>query len=203
MAPEKDGPMVSLELCWSGDRAAGDAVMKPIRAFAQPVADTIQPMRYVDLQRAFDDALSFGNLYYMKGGFLDTMSDPGIDTIVETYAQQLGGCMMFIEPCDGAYLDVPPDSAAFPNRGPLFQMGVVAFLQGGDAGHAQVERIRSAWKAIEPLTHGFYTNLTDPDKSLAAYRENYGSNLERLIALKAKYDPMNLFRLNANVPPKA
>lgn len=202
LAPDKDGPVVSLELCWSGKTADGGAVMTPIRAFASPVADTIKPMRYIDLQRSVDDVLSFGKRYYMKGGFFDTITDDGVDAIVDAYAHDLAGTVTFIEPSDGAYLDVPPEASAFPNRGPRFQVVIVAFLADGDAAKGQVERMRSAWKTIEPLTHGFYTNLSGDDKSLAAYRENYGANLERLVALKAKYDPMNLFRLNANVPTK-
>jgi hypothetical protein len=65
-----------------------------------------------------------------------------------------------------------------------------------------VATMRSAWKELEPLTKGFYTNLADADAPAAVYRDNYGGNFERLVALKAKYDPMNLFRLNANVPPR-
>jgi len=57
-------------------------------------------------------------------------------------------------------------------------------------------------KAAPPLTKGFYTNYVDSDVTMAGYRDNYGANFERLVALKAKYDPKNLFRLNANVPPK-
>jgi FAD/FMN-containing dehydrogenase len=49
---------------------------------------------------------------------------------------------------------------------------------------------------------GFYTNYAGTDPVITRYRENYGANFERLVALKAKYDPMNLFRLNANVPSK-
>jgi FAD/FMN-containing dehydrogenase len=56
--------------------------------------------------------------------------------------------------------------------------------------------------SIRRLTKGFYTNYVDSDVTMAGYRDNYGANFERLVSLKAKYDPNNLFRLNANVPPK-
>jgi FAD/FMN-containing dehydrogenase len=65
-----------------------------------------------------------------------------------------------------------------------------------------VATMRAAWRELEPLTKGFYTNLSDADATAAVYQQNYGANLKRLVALKAKYDPKNLFRLNANVPPK-
>jgi FAD/FMN-containing dehydrogenase len=203
LVPGKDGPMVTMELCWSGDQAQGEALLKPIRAFASPVADDIAPMRYVDLQRSSDELLAFGKAYYMKGGFVAEISDDGIDAILDAYREHGNGDVLFFEPCDGAYLDVAPKATAFPNRGPKYQLGLIALLANDGSQAAQIESMRAAWKTIEPLTHGFYTNLPDVDKSMAAYRENYGPNLERLMALKAKYDPMNLFRLNANVPPKA
>lgn len=62
--------------------------------------------------------------------------------------------------------------------------------------------MRAIWRELEPLTNGFYTNYVGTDTAATRYRENYGASFERLVALKAKYDPMNLFRLNANVPPK-
>jgi Berberine and berberine like len=62
--------------------------------------------------------------------------------------------------------------------------------------------MRANWKELEPLTKGFYTNYVDSDVTMAGYRDNYGANFERLVALKTKYDRGNLFRLNANVPPK-
>ena len=58
------------------------------------------------------------------------------------------------------------------------------------------------WKELAPLTQDFYANYVDSDVTMAGYRDNYGANFERLVALKAKYDPNNFFRLNANVPPK-
>ena len=63
--------------------------------------------------------------------------------------------------------------------------------------------MRAAWKELEPLTQGFYTNYVGCGYGSPRYRDNYGANCERLVALKTKYDPTNLFRLNANVPPKA
>ena len=91
----------------------------------------------------------------------------------------------------------------FPIAASLYWLGMVAAWDSPEGADAKVGKLRAAWKELAPLTHGFYSNLADADEPLAAYRDNYGANLERLIALKAKYDPMNLFRLNANVPSKA
>ena len=70
-------------------------------------------------------------------------------------------------------------------------------------GRTKVAQMRATWRELEPLTQGFYVNYAGTDPVATRDRENYGANFERLVALKAKYDPANLFRLNANVPPKA
>ena len=62
---------------------------------------------------------------------------------------------------------------------------------------------RGAWKNLEPFTRGFYVNDNNADISERRVLENYGPNYPRLAALKAKYDPTNLFRLNANIKPRA
>jgi len=198
-----DGPSVSMELLWSGDKAKGEELLKPIRAFGSPVADDIGPKPYVAIQSGADGLLSFGKRYYVKGGYLDRLDDDGIDHAIDVFRRHPGEFLLFFDPMDGAYQRVAPEAAAYPNRAAQFALILIGLWQDDAESESRIEKMRAAWKELEPLSHGFYTNLASGDESLAAYRENYGANLDRLIALKAKYDPMNLFRLNANVPPKA
>ena len=167
------------------------------------MADNIAPMRYVDLQSGSDEFLAFGKYYYLKNGFLNRLTDDGIDLALDVFERNPGQFLLFFDPCDGAYNNVAPAATAFPNRGSLYWLGMVAVWDSPAGADAKIEKLRAAWKELAPLARGFYSNVADADEPLAAYRDNYGANLERLIALKAKYDPMNLFRLNANVPPKA
>ena len=139
----------------------------------------------------------------IKNGFLNRLTDDGIDLAIDVFKRNPGQFLLFFDPCDGAYHKVAAGATAFPNRGSLYWLGMVAVWDSPDGADAKIEKMRAAWKEFAPLVSGFYTNLADADEPLAAYRDNYGANLERLMALKAKYDPMNLFRLNANVPPKA
>jgi FAD/FMN-containing dehydrogenase len=199
----KEGPGVAMEICWSGERARGEEVLKPIRAFASPAFDDIAPIRYVDMQTYSDETLAFGKYYYVKNGFLNELTDEGIDRVIDVFSRNPGLFIVFFDPVDGAYHDVAADATAFPNRGAKYWLGVVSAWDAREGSEARIEKIRAAWKELAPLASGFYTNLADADEPLAAYRENYGANLERLVKLKAKYDPTNLFRLNANVPPKA
>ncbi len=203
LMPGKEGPVIAMEVCWSGDRAAGEALLKPIRAFEKPAFDDIAPIRYVDIQTYSDETLANGKYYYLKNGFLNKLTNDGIDRVIDVYRRHPNEFILFFDPCDGAYHKVAADATAFPNRGSLYWMGMVAAWDSPEGADAKVEKMRAAWKELAPLASGFYSNLADADEPLAAYRENYGGNLERLMTLKAKYDPMNLFRLNANVPPKA
>ena len=200
---EKDVPMSAFEVCWSGERAAGEALVAAMRAIAKPAYDDVAPLRYAAMQSSLDESMANGKFYYVKNGFLNGLSDDGIDLVLDVFQRERGQFLLFFDPVDGAYHDVEADATAFPNRGATYWMGLVAKWPNPDGAEAKIERIRAAWKELAPLTSGFYSNLADADEPLSAYRENYGANLERLIKLKAKYDPMNLFRLNANVPPKA
>jgi FAD/FMN-containing dehydrogenase len=197
-----EGPVLSMEVLWSGDRAKGEAALKELRAFNSPVADGIGPKRYVDIQRGLDEMTAAGGFYYVKNGFMNQLTDEAIDHAIDVFNRHPGEFFLFFDPVDGAYHAVAPGATAFPNRGALIWLGMIAILGTADGAEGKIERLRGAWKELAPLTSGFYTNLGS-DEPLSAYRDNYGANLERLIALKAKYDPMNLFRLNANVPPKA
>ena len=198
-----EGPMVSMEVVWSGDRATGEEFLKPLREFSGPVADSIAPKPYVEIQRKADELTAFGKYYYVKNGFLNRLTDDGIDLTLDVFQRHPNEFLLFFDPVDGAYHRVPPDGTAFPNRGAVYWLGMLGIWDSNEGAEAKIEKLRAAWKVLTPLVHGFYSNLADADEPLAAYRENYGANLERLMALKAKYDPMNLFRLNANVPPKA
>ncbi len=199
---EKGAPAVAMEVCWSGEHAEGEARLKPIRAFGKPVFDDIAPVRYVDMQTYSDESLAFGKNYYANNGFLREMTDNGIDLVLDVFQRDPGLFILFFDPCDGAYHRVEPDATAFPNRDAMYWMGLVSVWDQAEGSDARLAKVRAAWREIEPLARGFYTNLTDADQTTAGYRKNYGANFERLVALKAKYDPMNLFRLNANVPPK-
>jgi FAD/FMN-containing dehydrogenase len=202
LQPGREGPTIGVEACWSGDHAEGEKWLKPLRAFGKPVRDDIAATPYVALQSGADGFLSPGKYYYAKNGFLAQLKDDGIDHILDVYQRTPNLYALFLDPTDGAYQRQATDAAAFPNRDSNFWLGMIAIWPDREGVDDRISKMRAAWLELEPLTKGFYTNLSDPDMTMAGYRENYGANFERLVALKAKYDPMNLFRLNANVPPK-
>ena len=199
---EDNTPYFGVEVCWSGDHAEGEEWLKPLRAFGKPAMDDIGLMPYVKLQSSGDALAPHGIRAYAKNGFVGALSNDDIDLMLDVFARVPGLYQMFCDPCGGAYSRVPLDSTAFPRRDMMFVLAIWSGWPTSDGIDEKVAQMRAAWKELEPLTKGFYTNYVGSDTAAAGYRENFGANFERLVALKAKYDPMNLFRLNANVPPK-
>ncbi len=195
-------PLISVEACWSADHAAGEKALAPLRRLGKPINDSIAPMPYVALQSAGDAGLPAGNNYYAKNGFLPSLDEAGIDLILATFLEAPTKFIMFIEAYGGAYGRVAVDATAFPNRREKFWVLMVSQWTGNGETDRHLADLRGSWKRIDHLTRGFYTNLADPDTTNTVIHDNYGPNFPRLAALKAKYDPMNLFRLNANVSPK-
>ena len=95
------------------------------------------------------------------------------------------------------------DATAFWHRGALYS--VILQTSGDDPAEdaANVGWARSQWPLLEKFTSGFYANTNLSEIASARVREAYGGNYERLLSLKRKYDPTNLFRLNANIDPRA
>ena len=197
-----EGPVVAIEVCWSGDRAQGEAWLKKLRKVGKPARDGVAPMPYVALQSSGDEELVAGKYYYLKSGMLAELKDDGIDLIVDSFNRMPNWYLLFMDHCGGAYRKQPTTATAFPNRDMHFTLGAHSIWPTRDGIEENTAKMRANWRELAPLTQGFYTNYVDSDVTMAGYRDNYGGNFERLVALKAKYDPTNLFRLNANVPPK-
>jgi hypothetical protein len=138
----------------------------------------------------------------MKSGMLSQLKDDGIDLLIDSYKRMPDWYFVFFDHCGGAYRHMAPTATAFPNRNMMFTLGTHSIWPTRDGIEENTAKMRDNWQELAPLISGFYTNYVDSDVTMAGYRENYGANFERLVALKAKYDPKNLFRLNANVPPK-
>ncbi len=202
LAGGPDGQIVAIEVCWSGDRAKGEAWLAKLRAFGKPLQDAVSPMPYVAIQSGDDEALAPGGFYYLKSGMMTQLKDDGIDLIIDSFKRMPNWFLMFFEHGGGAYRHVAPTATAFPNRDMLISLGTLSIWPNKDGLEDNLAKMRANWHGLAPLTKGFYSNYADADVTTAEHRENYGANFERLVGLKAKYDPTNLFRLNANIPPK-
>jgi hypothetical protein len=184
-----------------GDHAEGETWLKPLREFGRPVVNDVGPLPYVKIQSKDDALYPRGGLYYLKSGYVSQLGDADIDLILKTFRGTPPEFSIFADHCGGAYARTPLDATAFPRRDMAYVLALVAAWKDPANSEALVGKARASWRNVEKITSGFYTNYAATDTQLAVYRENFGAHLGRLVALKVKYDPTNLFRLNANVPP--
>ncbi len=193
---------ISLEVCYSGSPTGAEAALAPIRKLGTPASDSIKAMDYVDVQRANDSGDSRAIASYMKSGFVTRLPGELVSAIVDGIRPDPRRMtLLFFQHCGGAPSRVPEAATAFAHRDAVANMmAVVGYQQGSDpADH--IAATRSYWKGLEPFTRGFYVNDMAREATSAEINDNYRSNYQRLVALKNKYDPTNLFRLNANIKP--
>jgi hypothetical protein len=201
MVSTPDGALIAIEPCWSGDIARGERVLAPLRAFGKPVFDRIAPMRYLDQQSGADGKLAHGIRFYGKSGFVTTLDREAIRRCIDVFESVPPGSFSIVfQHAGGAIGRKPMSATAYPNRASNYWIMISKSWTDPAEDARRLETLRGAWKALEPLTDGFYVNAyTDDQRSRVA--ANYGPNYTRLQRLKSKFDPDNLFRLNANVLP--
>jgi len=199
-------PIVGTVICWTGSMEEGERVLAPIRAAAQPVMDMVQPMPYTALQSMLDGGAPKGTRGYMKAEFLDELSDGAIDKLAEHGGRRAGPiAQLLIEPMGGAIARVDEDETALGRRDVPWCYHALALWAEPDAKTAEAH---TAWARdlaadLEPYTtEGVYLNYTS-DTGDERVRSAYGPKYDRLVALKDRYDPGNLFHLNQNIKPSA
>ncbi len=197
------GQAVSFNTCYSGSSREADRVLDKVRKAGTPLRDNLRTMDFVALQRAgdVDDPRAVGT--YTKSGFSAGLTPAFIDAIMTGFPEQPGGSsVVFLYHCGGAINRVAADATAFPHRDiTLTPLLAVSWPIENDASK-QVAWLRQYWASIETHMQGFYTNDVI-DETQQQIDENYLGNYARLVALKNKHDPSNLFRLNANIIPTA
>ncbi len=202
-------PVVFITACYAGDLMAGERAMAPLRALAgtRPIADTTAPMPYAgmfDLLAAADE----GRPHALRAGYLRELSDELIETIL-TYCNHATSPFSFAEirVLGGAMARVPAEATAFGHRDkPLF----LAIANAWDGGFERrperhVAWTEAFWRAVAPRTEGAYVNflhLQLQSEGEERIRDAYPPDTyARLSAIKRRYDPDNLFHVNANVRP--
>jgi FAD/FMN-containing dehydrogenase len=191
--------------CYNGSEADGIRAMQPVReALPQPILDGMMQMPFVDLQALFDPLLPKGLQWYWKGDYVDDLSDAAIAAHAK-YGSKTPSelSLMHLYPIDGAVHDVAPDATAWGARRARWSM-VIAGIDPDPNKAPELRRWASEyWAAVHKHNPhgGGYINFMMADESEARVRAAYGANYERLVAVKRKFDPTNLFRVNHNIRP--
>ncbi len=198
-----DGHKACAIVCaYAGPIEEGLKAVRPIKEFGSPVVDIVGPMPYSGQQSLLEQGMPPNMRNYWKAEFIDRLTDGFIDTWVDAYSGTMSPMsFQLLFPIHGAAAKVAPDATAFPCRGGL-HVGIYALWKPGESDEPNVAWVRDTWKRIQPFAAGgLYVNEIGGDDGRDRVKQAYGVNYARLATIKKKYDPTNLFRLNANIEP--
>lgn len=194
--------VVGVNVCYSGPDQGAERALAPLRKVGEPLADGIKAIDYVALQRSGDVTEARANASYLKSGFLSEIKPELVGAIVDGFQghpQRL--TTLFFQQGGGAVARVGRSATAFAHRYAQQTMISIVGWRVQDDPAEHIAWARRYWATLEPFTHGFYTNAMTGDETAAVINANYRENYARLVTIKTKYDPGNLFRLNANIQP--
>ena len=203
--PREGQRVFLLDTCYSGAPGDAERVLAPLLKAHPPVRNMMALSKYVDLQRSHDAGAAHGQRSYVKSGYAATIDRGLIADAFERFERpdvhqvNLG----VLTSGGGAVSRTPSTATAFARRQATFSILLRTRWQDPAEQDASIAWARKTWRALEPYTDGFYSNTTSMDDPGRDSDRVYGANFGRLVALKRKYDPRNLFRLNANVDPRA
>ena len=194
--------VVGVVCCYAGPIEDGEKVVKPLKEFGSPVLDLCVPKPFLAHQAMFDASFQHGWWYYMRACDVAELTDEVIDITVEHSLRINSPLTAFpIWQRGGAAGRVGEDETAFGGRGAGYTFNITAATETAEGFDEEREWVRNFWSALEPYHMGVYVNFL-MEEGEARVRQAYGAKkYDRLKALKRRYDPDNLFRLNQNIRP--
>jgi len=202
IAARPNGLGVSISVIYSGPLDQADAFLAPIRKAGKVTAEDVRTLDYVLVQKMGDNQ-DIRSVAASKSGFIELITPQLVDALISGMKPHPGRShSVAFQQSGGVINRVAPDATAFPHRDSNHNMlcNVRWDIAQGTEGAEHRAYVEDFWKGIEPYTQGFYTNDM-LRQSQGMVNTNYLGNYRRLVEIKNKYDPGNLFRLNANIPP--
>ena len=194
--------LIAIVTCWAGPPAEAEKALRPLREVAPIVAEAIGPMPYPALNSAFDALVPPGLQHYWKANFNTELTDAAIDAhLVHGPRVPTVNSTVHIYPINGACHRVAADATAFSYRDASFATVIAGMWPDPAQNTANTQWVRDYYQATAPHSEeGGYINFMaadDQDRIAANYKGNY----PRLVEIKRKYDPDNLFHVNQNIKP--
>jgi FAD/FMN-containing dehydrogenase len=190
---------------YAGDPEEGLQVLQPLREFGQSLGEIVGAIPYRSVQSAFDPFFpNTGEIIsYWKSLYLNDLSDAAIEIMADRAENRSSrSTMVFVQHLGGAVRRLRPDETAFAIRDAAFVMNFMGNWREASETPLHIAWVREAWDRLVPHSAGAvylnYLGLEERDAD-PLLRATFGSNYERLVEIKAKYDPTNLFRLNNNI----
>ena len=186
-----------------GDGQRGQQVLHALRAFGEPLLEVSEPRAYTSLQQMFDVFFpKYALRYYWKGLYLDSLCDSGISRLAAAFSRKVSPLSMLVVWAQGGALTrVRPDDTAVGSRTSPFLLEILANWKAPEHTDANIAWARAVFDEMHHCSRGKpnfnFPGVEDDMKSFvsAAFAEQY----ERLVGVKRKYDPANVFRVNQNI----
>jgi FAD/FMN-containing dehydrogenase len=197
-------PVLVVAAAYSGTVADGESVVQPLRELGEPVIDLSGPWPWLGLQSGFDALFPKGELRYWKSRALAELTEAAIDDIADFAARRPAPITdITIWHHGGAMSRVGESDTAYAGRDAPFLVTAEASWTDPADTDAAIAWGRELWDAMgRHSTGGLYLNFPGlGEEKEELVKAGYGANYPRLVELKTKYDPGNLFRMNLNIPP--
>jgi FAD/FMN-containing dehydrogenase len=193
---------IAIAAGWIGDAEEGKKLLQPIKEVDVPIADMLGEIPYLQLQTLFDAAVPHHMPRYAKMGYMPELSDEVIDVVIDQSLKHTSPySIVLFNTMKGEVSKVPPDATPFFYRKPQWHFDIVAQWTDRSEEGKHIGWARNFWSSVAKYTTGASINFFGTDDGQDRVKSSFGTNYERLAAIKAKYDPNNLFRLNANIVP--
>jgi hypothetical protein len=197
-------PVVALFVCDTGPLAEAEARAAPIKAFGAPVGDVLQRRPYITQQSILDATQPPGRRDYWKSEHLPRLEPAPVSQAIDhagRIVSPYAGIVFF--PIDGALNRLPADHSAVGNRDAAVVLGIACGWERAEDDAANITWVRETWQDLRRFsTGGTYINFLTEEEGDERIRAAYGPNYERLIDVKTRWDPDNLFRANKNIAPR-
>jgi FAD binding domain/Berberine and berberine like len=194
----------ALSLIGFGDPAEHQAVTDRIRQTLPPLFDYVTPMPYTALQQVLDESMAWGFHNYVKGAYFEAFTDEVIEVFTEHVPHKTSPMSVLLFYLDQAYCEVGEDDTAFGGgRTPRYMGFFIGQCSSQETLPAEREWVRSLWDALRPhmLGAGTYVNVAESQDDDGVRATYGGPKYDRLAAVKARYDPGNVFHRNVNIKP--
>ena len=202
--PQAGVPIVAMVMGYNGAVPDGERVLAPARTFGRPLVDLVGPMPYSVRQTLLDEPNAVNGFHrYWRSAFTEQISDDLIDVVTQaaaTFSSPMSALLFFY--MHGAATRVDAEATAFAARRPQWDVDAIGQWADPTESPQHIAWVRALWDDLQPHLEGSaYINHIASDDAPEKIRASYGTNHRRLSTLKARYDPNNLFRVNANILP--
>ncbi len=199
-APEDK--MAAIAACHCGQPAAAEADLKPLRQLGPPAADLIRSMPYPVINTLSDGGYPRGAFNYWKSAFLSELSDASLEVMLDALQRcpsPMSG--LGIVPYQGAVTRVDTAATAFAHRAPGYSLLIASQWLNPRETEPNITWAKETFESLTPhmTSRSYVNNLTAEDGRMT--HAIWGANYQRLVTVKRRYDPGNLFRLNHNIDP--